>query len=81
MPFYGFAVMCIDHPRCRSWSARSKDRRVITYGENPQADFGLLDLRYENAVTKFSVRIRDRLTAATHDIAGLACRCRATTTC
>ena len=24
LPFYGFAVMCLDHPTCRRWSARSR---------------------------------------------------------
>ena len=24
VPFYGFAVMCLDHPRCRSWSGGSR---------------------------------------------------------
>ncbi len=24
VPFYGFAVMCLDHPRCRRWSPRSR---------------------------------------------------------
>ena len=39
MPFYGFAVMCIDHPEVQEHGRRaSSDRRVITYGRNPQAD-------------------------------------------
>lgn len=71
IPFYGFAVMCIDHPIVQELIGHVKDRRVVTYGISPQADFRLLDLRYENAITKFSVRITDRLTAAIHDITGL----------
>ena len=38
VPFYGFAVMCIDHPEVQALVGRIEDRRVITYGENPQAD-------------------------------------------
>ncbi len=38
VPFYGFGVMCLDHPEVQSLVSRIEDRRVITYGENPQAD-------------------------------------------
>jgi UDP-N-acetylmuramate--alanine ligase len=41
IPFYGFAVMCIDHPIVQDLVGRIEDRRVITYGENPQADVRL----------------------------------------
>src|SRR5215207_1290166 len=43
IPFYGFAVMCIDHPTVQDLVSRIQDRRIITYGENPQAD-----VRFEN---------------------------------
>jgi UDP-N-acetylmuramate--alanine ligase len=71
IPFYGFAVMCIDHPVVQELIGQVKDRRVITYGRSAQADFRLLDLAYENTVTKFSVRMTHRLTGATHDFTGL----------
>ena len=38
VPFYGFGVMCIDHPEVQALVGRIEDRRVITYGENAQAD-------------------------------------------
>src|SRR6516162_1337726 len=44
LPFYGFAVMCTDHPVVQQLVGRIEDRRVITYGENPQADVWLADL-------------------------------------
>src|SRR5207237_1435797 len=44
LPFYGFAVMCIDHPAVQTLVGRIEDRRVVTYGENPQADARLVDL-------------------------------------
>ncbi len=44
LPFYGFAVMCTDHPVVQTLVGRIEDRRVITYGENPQADVRLVDL-------------------------------------
>ena len=41
VPFYGFAVMCTDHPIVQRLVGRVEDRRIITYGENPQADVRL----------------------------------------
>src|SRR5215813_10480821 len=38
VPFYGFAVMCVDHPVVQSLVGRVRDRRILTYGFNPQAD-------------------------------------------
>lgn len=72
LPFYGFAVMCIDHPVVQSLVGRIEDRRIITYGENPQADARLVDLTAGGGGSKFTVVIRDRKSGAVHEIAGLA---------
>ena len=63
LPFYGFSVMCLDHPTVQEVVGRIEDRRVITYGENPQADVRLLDVNLEGGVCKFNVLLRDRKTA------------------
>jgi len=63
LPFYGFAVMCLDHPTVQELVGRIEDRRVITYGENPQADVRLLDVNLEGGVSRFNVLLRDRKTA------------------
>ena len=44
VPFYGFAVMCTDHPVVQPLVGKLEDRRILTYGENPQADVRLADL-------------------------------------
>src|ERR1700712_351499 len=62
IPFYGFAVMCLDHPTVQELVGRIEDRRVITYGENPQADVRLLDVDLTGGVPRFNVLIRDRKT-------------------
>jgi len=48
-----------------------EDRRIITYGENPQADARLVDLVPMGAGSKFNVVIRDRKTDAAHEITGI----------
>src|SRR5262247_256149 len=60
IPFYGFAVMCTDHPTVQQMVGRLEDRRVVTYGENPQADVRLFDLDHANGSSRFSVAFRDR---------------------
>src|SRR5919112_4945381 len=60
IPFYGFAVMCIDHPTVQDLVGRIEDRRIITYGENPQADVRLLDIDLRGGRSRFGVLIRDR---------------------
>ncbi|KQT21228.1 MULTISPECIES: UDP-N-acetylmuramate--L-alanine ligase [unclassified Bradyrhizobium] len=72
LPFYGFAVMCIDHPVVQSLVGKIEDRRIITYGENPQADARLVDLTAGGGGSKFNVVIRDRKSGAVHEIADLA---------
>ncbi len=62
VPFYGFGVMCTDHPEVQALVARIEDRRVITYGENAQADVRFTRHRMEGAASLFDVVIRDRKT-------------------
>src|SRR5271166_4043777 len=62
LPFYGFSVMCLDHPTVQELVGRIEDRRVLTYGENPQADVRLMDVDLTGGLTRFSVLIRERPT-------------------
>jgi UDP-N-acetylmuramate--alanine ligase len=71
LPFYGFAVMCIDHPVVQSLVGKIEDRRIITYGENPQADARLVDLTPIGGGSKFKVAFRDRKTGSVHEIPDL----------
>ena len=43
VPFYGLAVMCIDHPEVQGLIGRIRDRRIVTYGFS-----ALADLRADN---------------------------------
>jgi UDP-N-acetylmuramate--alanine ligase len=61
IPFYGFAVLCIDHPAVQQMIPALSDHRVITYGFSPQAD-----IRAERIVSgkdgaTFEVRFSDRV--------------------
>ena len=71
VPFYGFAVMCLDHPEVQALVGQIRDRRVITYGRNPQADVRLVDLEIIDGQSHFSVEIRDRIRLTQLRIEGL----------
>jgi len=60
IPFYGFAVLCIDHPGVQSLIGRIEDRRVITYGTSPQADVRLLKINGGNGKLHFDVALAAR---------------------
>ena len=68
IPFYGFAVMCTDHPVVQSLVGKLEDRRILTYGENPQADVRLADISHQNGESRFSVLFRDREGKTVHTI-------------
>ena len=71
VPFYGFAVMCTDHPVVQALVGKIEDRRIITYGENPQADARLVDLVPFTGGSKFKVEFRNRTTDVAHEITDL----------
>jgi UDP-N-acetylmuramate--alanine ligase len=60
VPFYGLAVLCVDHPEVQNIIGRIRDRRIVTYGFS-----ALADVRAENVTpvpggTKFDALILDR---------------------
>nr|WP_321525033.1 UDP-N-acetylmuramate--L-alanine ligase [uncultured Cohaesibacter sp.] len=71
VPFYGFAAMCLDHPVVQTLVGQIEDRRIVTYGTNPQADVRYKDLRSDGGVSRFTVEIRDRRSGAVEEISGL----------
>jgi UDP-N-acetylmuramate--alanine ligase len=71
VPFYGFAVMCTDHPIVQRLVGRITDRRIVTYGENAQADVRLVDLDNTGGRQKFSVLFRDHDGKEVHRIRDL----------
>lgn len=62
LPFYGLAVLCIDHAEVQSLLAKVTDRRVVTYGFKPQADICAVDAELSAIGSRFDVIIRDRRT-------------------
>ena len=55
LPFYGFAVLCIDHPEVQALIPFVSDRKLITYGFSPQADVQATNIRTDASGSLFDV--------------------------
>jgi UDP-N-acetylmuramate--alanine ligase len=62
VPFYGFAVLCLDHPEVQAMIGKIEDRRLITYGLSPQADVRATNVRFSEGVSHFDVTVLNRRT-------------------
>jgi UDP-N-acetylmuramate--alanine ligase len=71
VPFYGFGVLCLDHPEVQALVGRIEDRKVITYGENPQADVRFMNVRIDGTRSLFDIEIRRRRTGQIIEIKDL----------
>src|SRR5882762_5661050 len=71
IPFYGFAVLCIDHPVVQGMIARLSERRILTYGLSPQADIRATNIRLGRDGSHYDAVIADRLSGRERVLAGL----------
>ncbi|QCE33977.1 UDP-N-acetylmuramate--L-alanine ligase [Acetobacteraceae bacterium] len=60
LPFYGFAVLCIDHPNVQKMIPRLSDRRIITYGFSPNADIQGQNIKADTYGCTFDVIVKPR---------------------
>jgi UDP-N-acetylmuramate--alanine ligase len=61
IPFYGFAVLCMDHPEVQQMIPRLSDHRIVTYGFSPQADVRAEKVAPDKFGSTFHVTVTDRL--------------------
>lgn len=71
IPFYGFACLCIDHPEVQGLIARISDRRIVTYGFNPQAEIRGINVQIGPSGAHFDVEIKGRFGAPGRVIEGV----------
>jgi UDP-N-acetylmuramate--alanine ligase len=60
VPFYGLAVMCIDHPEVQSLIGRIRDRRIVTYGFSALADLRADNVEVVDGGSQFDAVILER---------------------
>ena len=60
VPFYGLAVMCVDHPEVQNILSRIRDRRVVTYGFSTLADIRADNVVVEGGGSRFDAVVLQR---------------------
>ena len=58
IPFYGFALICLDHQETRNLIGNISDRRIITYGFSPQAHIRAINISIQQDGMYFDVQWR-----------------------
>jgi len=71
IPFYGVAALCIDHPEVQGIIPRLRDRKVVTYGFNPQADVRGVNVTTSPQGARFDAVMTDRVTGDSRIIENL----------
>ena len=70
VPFYGAALLCLDHPEVQGILPRLRDRRVVTYGFSAQADVRGVNVTPIPGGNRFECIVRAR-DGATRSIEGI----------
>jgi UDP-N-acetylmuramate--alanine ligase len=70
VPFYGAALLCLDHPEVQNILPRVRDRRVVTYGFSAQADIRGVNVTPVPGGNRFECIVRTR-DGATRSIEGI----------
>jgi len=60
VPFYGLAVLCVDHPEVQNILSRIRDRRVVTYGFSALADLRADNVSAADGVSRFDAVVLER---------------------
>ena len=71
IPFYGFAALCLDHPEVQALIPRVPDRKIVTYGMNPQADVRAINISIAPGGAVFDIVITDRASGDSRTIDGV----------
>ncbi len=61
IPFYGFKVLCIDHPVVQTLIPLNKDRKLITYGKSSNADVQAINIKFSNKQMIFDICFSNRM--------------------
>jgi UDP-N-acetylmuramate--alanine ligase len=60
VPFYGLAVLCLDHPEVQS-ILPLVEKRHVTYGLSPQADYRATNVSFQKLTSRFTVVRREEV--------------------
>ncbi len=69
LPFYGFGVLCIDHPVVREIATSITNRKIITYGiDSKDADVRAINIRQELSGSVFDVIVSDNIKGSIREL-------------
>ncbi len=68
LPFYGFAVLCLDHPAVQELIPALSDRRVVTYGTHAQAAVRVTNIRTDKTGSTYDVTFAEWLCGGKEEI-------------
>ena len=71
VPFYGTAVLCIDHPDVQAMIPLISDRKVVSYGMSPQADVRAVNITFSSGEAHFDIAISENIDDGPRVIEGL----------
>ena len=71
VPFYGFVVLCIDDPEVQALIPEVSERKIVTYGRNPQADMRVTRSEPTEGGSNFDITVAARRGAPETQITGL----------
>jgi UDP-N-acetylmuramate--alanine ligase len=60
VPFYGLAILCVDHPEVQGILSRIQDRRIVTYGFSALADLRVEDVEQDGDGSRFDAIVFER---------------------
>ncbi|MDB2415164.1 UDP-N-acetylmuramate--L-alanine ligase, partial [Rickettsiales bacterium] len=61
LPFYGFGVLCNDHPEVAALIPQITDRKIVSYGLDTEADIVAKNIRYKPSGSTYDVHIKNRV--------------------
>ena len=61
--FYGFCVVCSDHPVVKETIKEIKYRKIISYGLNDDADVQAINIEIKSGELKFDIKVKDKIYA------------------
>ena len=72
LPFYGFAVVCKDHPEVASLIKKIQDREVVAYGiDSSQLDVQAINIKENINGSIFDVKVSSRIAEKDYIIEGI----------
>lgn len=72
VPFYGAAILCVDHPEVQALISNIQHRKFVTYGMSAQADVRAVNIKPSAGMVSFDVEVHNRKDGGVRTIDGIS---------